>query len=233
MQPENGAAAVAGTTREAPSESAGKRDQIAASTQFAEILEWHAKANEACKDRRRKIYSAAKTGRQCARCGHEFTPDEPVWRRRLSFGSTRWAMAPLCERCRTDRQYLEAAPCEGCGRPVHNEMGFRPRRRTFCCEDCDKAAVAKAARERRSDARGTRQCDSCGETFEPSRTDARYCSNACRQRAHRRRTAVTADEVRDGETFVSRNDVTARGHTASETFASRNADEARPKEAAA
>jgi hypothetical protein len=27
----------------------------------------------------------------------------------------------------------------------------------------------------------------CGKTFTPARTDARYCSNACRQRAYRGR----------------------------------------------
>jgi hypothetical protein len=40
-------------------------------------------------------------------------------------------------------------------------------------------------------ARETRSCESCGQTFEPARTDALYCSAACRQRAHRRRGGVT------------------------------------------
>ncbi len=32
-----------------------------------------------------------------------------------------------------------------------------------------------------------RECAACNKTFEPVRADARYCSNACRQKAHRRR----------------------------------------------
>jgi hypothetical protein len=31
-------------------------------------------------------------------------------------------------------------------------------------------------------------CDQCGGQFEPTRSDARYCSSPCRQRAYRRRT---------------------------------------------
>jgi uncharacterized OB-fold protein len=38
-----------------------------------------------------------------------------------------------------------------------------------------------------------RPCKGCGKTFTPKRSDAVYCSNACRQRAYRQ--SVT-DEVR-------------------------------------
>jgi hypothetical protein len=40
-------------------------------------------------------------------------------------------------------------------------------------------------------ARETRSCESCGQIFEPARTDALFCSAACRQRAYRRRCGVT------------------------------------------
>ncbi len=40
-------------------------------------------------------------------------------------------------------------------------------------------------------ARETRSCESCGQAFEPARTDALFCSAACRQRAYRRRWGVT------------------------------------------
>jgi hypothetical protein len=33
-------------------------------------------------------------------------------------------------------------------------------------------------------------CDQCGEAFTPTRSDARYCSSPCRQRAYRRRQAT-------------------------------------------
>ena len=39
--------------------------------------------------------------------------------------------------------------------------------------------------------RGTYTCACCGEQFLPIRADARYCSNACRQKDYRKR-KVTA-----------------------------------------
>jgi hypothetical protein len=43
----------------------------------------------------------------------------------------------------------------------------------------------------------TLACLVCGETFEPQRATARYCSPACRQRAHRqRRTAEPRVDTR-------------------------------------
>ena len=63
----------------------------------------------------------------------------------------------------------------------------------FLCADC--ADAQKKARRNRRLAHGRaaergefRHCDHCGETYEPKRTDARYCSQACRQRAYRQRT---------------------------------------------
>ena len=33
------------------------------------------------------------------------------------------------------------------------------------------------------------ECAQCGEHFEPKRSDSRYCSSACRQKAYRERSA--------------------------------------------
>ena len=46
---------------------------------------------------------------------------------------------------------------------------------------------ACAQRERRALRRRERRqfCAGCGATFVPARRDARYCGNACRQRAYR------------------------------------------------
>jgi hypothetical protein len=35
---------------------------------------------------------------------------------------------------------------------------------------------------------GVCACEACGESFTPTRSDGRYCSSPCRQRAYRRRT---------------------------------------------
>ena len=64
-------------------------------------------------------------------------------------------------------------------------------------------------------------CVHCGGSFTPSRSDARFCSNRCRQAAYRRRvTASTVAEARycDGEqptpTHLESNGVVERGSTA-------------------
>ncbi len=40
-------------------------------------------------------------------------------------------------------------------------------------------------------ARSTRPCRQCGTSYRPQRTDSRFCSDTCRQRAHRERLSVT------------------------------------------
>jgi hypothetical protein len=208
----------------------GDDDKLASAAERIRRIAGVQDPDDAERARRRLIYEAQRTASHCAQCGCQLKPMVPVWRRRLGlgygFGGWRSTVAPVCKRCASSscREFAAPQPCEHCARPVHQKWDRVWRRRTFCCESCAKAAVATAARQARSDVRGTRQCDSCGETFDPTRTDARYCSNACRQRAHRRRTAVTADECLDGATFVSRNAVTAPERPASHTFASRNAD---------
>jgi len=37
-----------------------------------------------------------------------------------------------------------------------------------------------------------RRCLQCGEPYRPQRSDSRFCSDTCRQRAHRERRAITA-----------------------------------------
>jgi hypothetical protein len=118
---------------------------------------------------------------------------------------------PAC-RCPDDehgvRHWLKPEPCAYCGRLVSNDReSADPKRftqawhywrkngskvvRTFCSEDCRRAVfdiLAKAKRlAARADARAGRKCEDCGETLDADRSDARYCSPACRQRAYRRR----------------------------------------------
>jgi hypothetical protein len=98
--------------------------------------------------------------------------------------------------------------------PVHAEPILKPSRPsflpTFPCEDCSSTvpfyycdacsmtwdANQKAKREKTNAAQRRRRvrrramtplqpCAMCGEKFKPTRKDARFCSGACRQRAHR------------------------------------------------
>jgi hypothetical protein len=56
-----------------------------------------------------------------------------------------------------------------------------------CCTACATDAINERYRERRRRARADRTCGTCGQTFTPTRSDGRYCSSACRQRAYRGR----------------------------------------------
>ncbi len=139
---------------------------------------------------------AAYDGEYCGLCGGTFEPDEPVWRQRVIVGhctNDLSATPPVCGSCKSDWPgWLPPEACDGCGRPVHYEWSLRHRRRAQCCDACGKRAQNRAERAARAEARGTRRCPTCAETFEPARADAKFCSSPCRQKAYRRR--VTADK---------------------------------------
>jgi endogenous inhibitor of DNA gyrase (YacG/DUF329 family) len=165
--------------------------------------------NEREREERRAIHNAQANARNCAACRRDIRPDEPVWREGLSlgpgfFGGHRRTVAPVCEQCKSEyTSFWGARSCDGCGRPVHNEINGVDRKYTFCSESCQKVAKSKIARDSRSQARAHRDCESCGKLFEPSRDDARFCSVACKQRAYRRR--VTNSKSRNVVRPIIRN----------------------------
>src|SRR5262249_40650197 len=74
-----------------------------------------------------------------------------------------------------------------------------------CKAESDRQSAKKRDRELRRDRQAQRErrrrrrlarraiCICCGDIFGPSRRDAKYCSNACRQRAHRTGAAGVRD----------------------------------------
>jgi ribosomal protein S27AE len=77
-------------------------------------------------------------------------------------------------------------PCEQCGQPVGLSRGRR--RRVWCSELCARAWYNANRPKVRRDAKA---CPECGNAFEPTRSDALYCSRACQQGAYRRRVALS------------------------------------------
>ena len=157
------------------------------------------------------IRNAAENGRHCAECGHAFAPDEPVWRFRKIVGrffGWCYSFAPHCEQCAADdwHHFQSPHPCAGCGRPVHlpTPTTFTwQSSRVLCCECCGHKARAATERADRAKKRGTRDCGCCRKTFTPARADAKFCSAACKQKAHRRR--VTDNEGAARQRRNSRN----------------------------
>jgi hypothetical protein len=76
-----------------------------------------------------------------------------------------------------------------------------------------------ARRIDQASAREMRTCESCGQTFEPARTDALFCSAACRQRAYRRRGGVTDNPGAALRIFPVGGSVTDNSAVADETGA--------------
>jgi hypothetical protein len=137
---------------------------------------------------------------QCPSCLRELTDDAPIHRVSLSWFSQ---MSPSiiryrCDDCCAELKYhtwRPPIPCAGCGRPVIHDTNREPPQQAFCGnEQCRRAARAAAARELRQIRRRRRAwiCRCCGEKLNTSRSDGRYCSPACRQRAYRQR-AVSAE----------------------------------------
>jgi hypothetical protein len=91
---------------------------------------------------------------------------------------------------------LERLRCMGCGRPMRLYRPRYARRRTLhlservCCADCERLVANRRNNERRRVHHGEIVCEACGVRFVPTRADAKACSNRCRQRLHRQRTAA-------------------------------------------
>ena len=114
----------------------------------------------------------------CSRCAAPLV--EEIWRRHGGIG--------LCRACAHERRYYSwygPRPCASCGREINQEYTAVPRDVRYCQGEC----AARAARERSRVSPADRECEDCdcSKTFTPARSDSCYCSNACRQRAYRRR----------------------------------------------
>jgi predicted nucleic acid-binding Zn ribbon protein len=54
----------------------------------------------------------------------------------------------------------------------------------------DEGQAMRRADQTSARQNAARPCGSCGESFQSVRRDAQFCSDACRQRAHRKRRRV-------------------------------------------
>jgi hypothetical protein len=84
-------------------------------------------------------------------------------------------------------------PCIGCARPLSLMVthwcgrGYSTIARTpMICADCQYGERLRRNAERRRVKRVESICVGCGEAFVPARSDAIYCTPACRLKAWRR-----------------------------------------------
>jgi predicted nucleic acid-binding Zn ribbon protein len=98
------------------------------------------------------------------------------------------SLGSLCMPCfkeahvsETSRQQRYERECNGCGEPI-----MTPLEGVFGWQVCSKRCYQRALRKRHR-RENSRSCKVCKDRFEPTRKDARFCSNACRQFAYRAR----------------------------------------------
>lgn len=84
----------------------------------------------------------------------------------------------------------DAEPCVECGRGVVVIADARRNRVTRPLTICSAECRRERANDLRRRKHEPRLCAACGEPFVPSRSDAKTCSNRCRQRLHQRRAAA-------------------------------------------
>lgn len=151
----------------------------------------------------------------CWDCDREIPADEPIYTDRelwvmIGTGHDSRAVSwlerhgPWCAECapsaegsnRPWRDWpwdaphpIPPRPCAWCSRPYHGHPANR-----FCSERCANADRTERRRLSRERHRARCLCAACGEQFTSPRSDARYCSPACRQKAYRDRLAAEAAE---------------------------------------
>jgi hypothetical protein len=100
---------------------------------------------------------------------------------------------PVCDACATPKEQAAATILRNC---------IVCAQRMLCPSACSTAVCSSRCYQRRLRARrkSSRKstCSACGLIFTPKRSDARYCSNACRQRAHRQAGAAEPSGERQG-----------------------------------
>lgn len=103
---------------------------------------------------------------------------------------TRTETVPVCKACVTIEEQTRStseAICECCGVPML--MSEHKRSRLYHVT-CSNRCAQRERRQRKYRYRPHQQtCVVCKMPFHPTRANAEYCSNACRQRAHRLRHA--------------------------------------------
>lgn len=125
------------------------------------------------------------------KCEHVFEAGEVVYRKRKRIGwepGAIWRLQGFCEECVSTWHpswLAHARPPLGCGGGCGILVShWQPWQAiTTCSARCTEIAFNKRRRVRRK----PRPCEACGELYFGKRGDTRYCSNACRQDAYRKR----------------------------------------------
>jgi hypothetical protein len=141
---------------------------------------------------------------KCDLCKRALADGEPIYRASTCSSDPRFhyhTVAHVCANCAPQWDHVSPSigrilsyhfrsspkPCGKCGRPVFQTLQRREPEIIACSPACRKAQHNARAIAQMKRLRGERKCE-CGKMiFPPTRSDARFCSNACRQKAYRAR----------------------------------------------
>ena len=111
----------------------------------------------------------------CADCGSDGT-DKPEMH-------PYWGPRPLRNYHLQKHPLSKWVPCATTAAILRGAQNLGYWQPITLCQVCKRRYDNRRHHAQRTD----KTCDTCGQTFTPSRSDARYCSHACRQHAHRQR----------------------------------------------
>jgi hypothetical protein len=127
---------------------------------------------------------------RCPKCHRELSEREPVYQVRRATPPYP-GIVHVCRKCWEERKsftrYEEPKLCDSCERPVINKTRRYGWSIIACSPDCRKRIENARYRAKRSQHPADRPCVICDEPFTPKRSDALYCSPACKQKAYRQR----------------------------------------------
>src|SRR6201990_1423335 len=128
---------------------------------------------------------------RCTRCHGPFdgnttafmVSESVVWQVTGAGGFTSPVPVPVCAACATDKEQADATlglTCKGCGLAMRARWHLLWRRHGLTCSDrCEQRCRRLRRREKK------RTCATCVLEFKTTRTHAKCCSSACRQKKYR------------------------------------------------
>ena len=137
--------------------------------------------------RRRRKWDSNR-GMLCFKCGREYSSGETIY-----FGKVggyallgySYRKVSYCESCKPKR-WLDHGKCDTCNREVYFPYRHINRYHVFCSRMCERDHYSKVQRQKRLKNR-QKNCNQCGKAFTAPRSDTKFCSAACKQKAYRQR----------------------------------------------
>lgn len=145
-----------------------------------------------------RYFHSSKDGSKCGKCGESYTDNQTIVLTGLNYiysGHDNWNYQSytICGKCAGDE--LLNSPfgitytCEICQRKILGSKYNFQKGYVYCSKKCYWTIVNRRERsyELMIRSRKPTHCSICSTQFTTNRTDNRYCSNKCRQKAYRMR----------------------------------------------